>query len=98
MAVLVIMLVALDLYTTQCLLIPYYTGFIRHLPNGSLPAFQLNRYFDPATLREIQLRLSYGRALSPGIISALWVSYLASTLTLAFAAIRGMSCRPGTFR
>ena len=41
LSVLILCLVALDLYTVHFVSIPYYTGLIAHRPNGSVAAFHL---------------------------------------------------------
>ncbi len=88
MTLLVALLATFDLYTMHGLLIPHYTGFLVQSPNGSLPAFHLQRLLDPDTLREIVLRLSYLRALPPSCLAVLSPVYVLSTISLAVLAIR----------
>ena len=44
MAATALLALALDLYTVHFVLVPYYTGLIRHRPNGALEAFHLNGF------------------------------------------------------
>jgi hypothetical protein len=65
--------VALDVYATNFLLIPYYTGFIAHRPNGTLESFHLSQ-------------LSSG-GLAP-IMVTLWAGFMIATLALPWIAAR----------
>jgi hypothetical protein len=42
MAATALLALALDVYTVHFMLVPYYTGLIRHRPNGAIEAFHLN--------------------------------------------------------
>jgi hypothetical protein len=44
MAATALLALALDVYTVHFVLVPYYTGLIRHRPNGALEAFHLNGF------------------------------------------------------
>ncbi len=78
---------ALDLYTVHAVAIPYYTGMIRHKPNGA-----------PGTLHLLDFRavgaggafsrLSTFQALPEAALIALWIAYLAAT-AVAFRAALG---------
>ena len=77
---------ALDLYAANFVAIPYYTGFIRHRPNGALESFHLS------ALRPglVFTRLAAFKAppLSPALEFALWLVCLSATLTAVAACFR----------
>jgi hypothetical protein len=78
----------LDLYATQLVAIPYYTGLIGHRANGSLMAFHAG------TLRAVGFTTVFERlaANKPALFSgysliALWTLYVAGTLMLIGVAV-----------
>jgi 4-amino-4-deoxy-L-arabinose transferase-like glycosyltransferase len=74
---------ALDLYAMHAIAIPYYTGIIRHKPNGALAALHADALsgFSPG---EILVRLTAFKSppLSVPAMFLLWTAYLLSTLGL----------------
>ena len=68
----VVLFAALDLYATHFVALPYYAGLIRHKANGALESFHLS------ALR------SFPRQPLP--LAALWLLYLAATVTLVVQA------------
>jgi hypothetical protein len=73
----------LDLYTMHFVAIPYYTGMIRHKPNGALAAFHLSD-FEFAALA----RLAEFKPLAPWILAVLWAASLAATGALVLIVRR----------
>jgi len=78
----------LDLYAAHAVAVPYYSGLIRHRPNGALAALRF------ADLRSIGLpalfqRLSSfkGDFVSPHLLMGLWATYAAATIVLVVAAM-----------
>lgn len=67
----------LDLYATHFVAIPYYTGFIRHRPNGALEALHLSN-LQPG-LMLTRLAAFKAPLASPPVIFALWALYLVAT-------------------
>jgi hypothetical protein len=72
-----------DLYTMHFVLVPYYTGLIRHRPSGSLEAFRIKALGD-AGIGQVCSRLGLNEELSirPAAIAAIWAAYLVATVTL----------------
>jgi len=68
-----ILLGLLDLYTVHAVLIPYYTGMIRHRANGTIAAFHVSDWIG---FRQVVERLGGGR------VAVLWVAYLVATAVL----------------
>jgi hypothetical protein len=85
-AALCVFSIALDLYTVNFYLAPYYTGLIRHAASGSLNAFHIGGING---LEEIVRRLSINEATSiePGTIACLWVAYLCATAALITVSV-----------
>jgi hypothetical protein len=76
---------ALDLYSVNFLLAPYYTGMIAHDPvTGHLSTFHIR------SIAEIGRRLSFinGLALTPVAICVFWAAYLCATAALLVLALR----------
>ncbi len=76
----------LDLYATHFVAIPYYTGFIRHRPNGALESLHLSA-IRPG-LMFTRLAAFKAPLVSPGVMIALWALYLAATVAAVAACIR----------
>jgi hypothetical protein len=79
----------LDVYATNFLLIPYYSGVTAHRLNGGLSAFHLNG-LRRIPLSEIMARVA---SVSPAQLNAptftlVWLLYLMSTIGLAAFAAR----------
>jgi hypothetical protein len=81
-------LVALELYATNWVLIPYYTGLIVHTPSGSLESFHPGRV--GITFTDIVGRLHSNRPpfLSDGVVLILWLLYLISVAGVYYVAVR----------
>ena len=93
----VVLFALLDLYTIHMVAIPYYTGMIAHRPGGALEAFYPAR----APLGEILPRLSMFQSplISPPLLGALWIAYVAATIALvaiSVAAARRKIATPQT--
>jgi hypothetical protein len=78
-----------DLYTVHAVAIPYYTGMIRHKPNGALEALHLDRF------RALGFSGAFERlsVVSPHLLIVLWSLYLAATAGLVFCALRNAAGR-----
>jgi hypothetical protein len=82
---------ALELFATHVYLLPYYTGFTRHVASGGLPALQLSQLANGG-LGELITRLSANKPfwITPGVIGVLWIAYLtAIASTIALSLPRG---------
>jgi hypothetical protein len=82
------MMVALELYATHFLLLPYYSGMIAHLPNGHLSAFHPSHAWRSG-LAAILERLTANKAvgLNSTTLSLEWILFLVATAGLAAGAI-----------
>jgi 4-amino-4-deoxy-L-arabinose transferase-like glycosyltransferase len=80
--------VALELYATQWVLIPYYTGLIAHTPSGALQSFHPGRV--TITFPELLTRMHVNRPafVTNGVVLLLWLCYLLSTTGLFYIAAR----------
>ncbi len=80
---------ALDLYAMHAVAIPYYTGLIRHKPNGALESLHGSALHGIA-LSEILHRIAAFKAptLSAPIVFLLWIGYLAGTALLLWVPAR----------
>jgi Dolichyl-phosphate-mannose-protein mannosyltransferase len=76
----------LDLYATHFVAIPYYTGIIRHRPNGALESLHLSA-LRPG-LMFTRLAAFKAPLLSPGTVIVLWALYLAATVAAVVACFR----------
>lgn len=87
--ILVISFAALELFGAHFYLLPYYTGFISHLPNGGLPAFQIAQ-LEGGGFRQLfeRLTLLMPGGLTPPVLMTLWVLFLLATIALMTASIR----------
>ena len=74
---------ALDLWGMHRLAIPYYAGLIRHTAGGGLESLRWNM---------LNVSVVFGRLtafkLSPGLLLALWLAYLAATIGLVAIGVR----------
>jgi hypothetical protein len=88
-AALCVFSIALDLYTVNFFLAPYYTGLIRHTASGSLNAFHIEALGGINGIEEIVRRLSINEATSiePGTIACLWFAYLCATTALITVSV-----------
>ncbi len=78
--------VALDLYATHFLLLPYYTGLTAHRPDGRLISFVMAQWAGGGW------ETMWSRLMAPAPFAlAMWVVYLAATLALP--AIVGLGVR-----
>jgi len=71
-----------DLYTVHAVAIPYYTGMIRHKPNGAIAALH-SADFRAVGAGGAFERLSAFQALDPAALMALWTAYMAATALIA---------------
>lgn len=80
---------ALELYATHFLLLPYYTGFIAHRPDGALAAFHLGQLRGDG-LATLLLRLEENKPAFIGswFVSIAWLLFLAATLGLVAIQVR----------
>lgn len=85
----VICLAALEFFGTHFYAIPYYTGLITHLPNGSLPAFNIYAS-EGNSLHTILARLTINKPelLKTNVMAALWILFLAATFALIILTVR----------
>jgi 4-amino-4-deoxy-L-arabinose transferase-like glycosyltransferase len=84
-----------EMYATHFVLLPYYTGIIRHNPSGGLPAFHVSQAAELGW-REIVSRMHLNRPemLSEGVLVALWLAFICSSgvlLLVSVLALRGES-------
>ncbi len=89
---------ALDLYTVDFILLPYYTGIITHRASGVLNTFHLNDLRCVGVWEMFHRLSATGPAwLGPAVIAVLWIAYLCATAALvagAFALSGASSLRP----
>jgi 4-amino-4-deoxy-L-arabinose transferase-like glycosyltransferase len=85
----VICLAALEFFGTHFYAIAYYTGFIAHLPDGSLPTLSL-RQLSGGGLGTMLTRLTINKPefLNATVLAVLWVLFLAATLGVIAVAVR----------
>ncbi len=85
---LVIAFATLELFGTHILMLPYYTGFISHFPNGGLPAFHLSR-LTKGGWRSMLERLAFFKPawLTASVLGVLWMLFLLATLALVAVSI-----------
>ncbi len=79
----VVCFAALDVFGLCFYSIPYYTGFIAHLPNGAIPTLSIGQ-LQNGGLRLVLERLAVNKApfLTPAVMAVLWILFLAATLIL----------------
>ena len=80
---------SLDWYTVHAVAIPYYTGMIRHKPNGA-PGLLHLADFRAVGWHAAFERLTEFQALPQGALEALWAAYLAATVLSVAAAWSGV--------
>ncbi|HTX34421.1 MAG TPA: glycosyltransferase family 39 protein [Bryobacteraceae bacterium] len=76
-----------DLYTVHLVAIPYYSGMIRHKPNGAPGTFHLADFRAVGWSGAFH-RLSAFQALPEAALVMLWAAYLAATALALAAAFR----------
>jgi hypothetical protein len=82
-----LMAAALDLYTVDFILLPYYTGTITHRASGALNAFHLSDLHYVGVWEMFQRLSANGPAwLGPAVIAALWIAYLSTTTAVVAGA------------
>jgi 4-amino-4-deoxy-L-arabinose transferase-like glycosyltransferase len=74
---------ALELFGMCFYAIPYYTGFIAHLPNGAIPTLRIGQ-LQAGGLHLLIARLAVNKPpfLTAPVIATLWISFLAATFLL----------------
>jgi len=87
--------VMLEAYATHFVLIPYYTGLIRHNARGTLGTFQLNQA-SSLGWSELLRRASINKPdfLVPSVLIVLWLVFLAASLYLLFVGFNCARNRP----
>lgn len=84
----------LDLYTVHCVAVPYYTGMIRHKPNGAIAALHLAGERAVGLAGALERLVVYkGSWISQPAIVVFWMAYVGATLWLAVAAVRAATAR-----
>jgi hypothetical protein len=78
----------LDWYTVHAVAIPYYTGMIRHKPNGA-PGMLHWADFQAVGWSGAFARLSEFQAMPQTALVGLWMAYLAATALAVVVAFRG---------
>ncbi len=78
---------ALDLYTVNFILVPYYTGIVAHRSSGVLSVFHISD-LRHVGVWEIVQRLSANQPamIGPPIIALMWVAYVCATAGLVATA------------
>jgi hypothetical protein len=79
----VLCFVALDIYTTHFLLIPYYTGMISHTVTGALASFHVEQISSDMFRRLLTNKPGW---LTGSLLTTLWSLYLLSTAALMWVA------------
>ena len=74
----------LDLYTVHCVAVPYYTGMIRHKPNGAIAALHLVGERAVGLSGALE-RLVVYKGISQALMVVLWMAYIGATLWLVVA-------------
>jgi hypothetical protein len=84
----------LEAYATHFVLIPYYTGLIRHNPSGTLATFQISQA-SAAGWDEVLRRAAINKPdfLTPPVLIVIWFVFLAASSYLLFVAYQ--SARQG---
>src|SRR5947208_7635969 len=79
----IICFAALECFGMSFYSIPYYTGFIAHLPNGAIPTLRIAQ-LQNGGLHTIIQRLATNKPefLIAPVIAALWIMFLVATLGL----------------
>lgn len=88
---------ALDLYTVNFILVPYYTGIVAHRSSGVLGVFHISD-LRHVSVWEIIQRLSANQpaVVGPPLIALIWIAYVCATAGLvATAFILNSSPPPG---
>jgi 4-amino-4-deoxy-L-arabinose transferase-like glycosyltransferase len=88
MAALIGLFLLLEMYATHFVLIPYYSGMIRHRPDGTLLSFVPTQAFDLG-LPEVLRRLSLNKP--EWLLISFWCAFLAASTGLFVMACR--ACR-----
>ncbi len=73
----------IELYGTVFLLMPYYAKITAHTPRGSVPAARIGQIFSAELFRN--LAANKPGFLSPGILIALWIVFLAALAAIVAA-------------
>jgi hypothetical protein len=84
-----VLFAALDLFAMHAVAIPYYTGLIRHKPNGALESLH-GAALHGIGLSEVLHRIAAFKAptLSVPTVFILWIGYLAGTAMLLWVPMR----------
>lgn len=78
---------ALDLYTANFILVPYYTGMIQHRPSGCLAAFHLSDLQRLGLWEVLQrIALNAPAAVGPATVALVWIASFCATAFVVTAA------------
>jgi hypothetical protein len=90
----IVCFVALEAFGMSFYSIPYYTGFIAHLPNGGLPALGIAQLQNNGwhTMLD-RLTANKPAFLSAPVMATLWMLFLAATFGLIATSVRLASRR-----
>ena len=79
---------ALELFATHFYLLPYYTGFVSHVPAGGVPAFRLAQLGNGGFQTMFQRLTLYKPAwMAPPVLIVAWGMFLMATVALAVISI-----------
>jgi hypothetical protein len=73
----------IELYGTVFFLMPYYAGLTAHTPRGSVPAARIGQIFSAELFHN--LATNKPDFLSPGVLIALWIVFLAALAAIVAA-------------
>lgn len=79
---------ALELYATQWVLIPYYTGLIHRAPSGSLASFHPERM--NVSIAEVlsRLHVNHPPLVTSAVVFSLWLFYVISIAGLYYITVQ----------
>ena len=78
----------IDLFGANFYAIPYYAGFIAHLPNGGLPTLHVGQLAGGGLhLMLARVAVNKPEFLNPTVLAAIWALYLAATAALTVVAV-----------
>jgi 4-amino-4-deoxy-L-arabinose transferase-like glycosyltransferase len=90
----IVCFVALEAFGMSFYSIPYYTGFIAHLPNGGLPALGIAQLQNGGWYTMLdRLTANKPAFLSAPVMATLWMLFLAATFGLIATSVRLASRR-----
>jgi len=81
-----ILVIALDLYTVQFLLMPYYSGMIVRRASGSLDSISIAVLARQMGALFQRISIDKPAGIGPGAIAGMWIGYICSTAALGGVA------------